>query len=351
MKLGLGLLLTIFSYFNTNWDNKLAEAAGNGDFNRIINALDHGAKIDAKVKISAWHNDNHDAYRTALMHAVYAGKKEIVQLLLHKHANINEKDSDGKTALMLAAARGNLEIVRLLLENGALIDEKSSDGRTALMYAVHVAGEQVMKLLLENGADINIKNADGNTALIFAANMGYADNVRLLLRYNAKVDEKNNEGFTALMYAAKIGYKLMIYILLEAGANVNEKNKYGTVLMFGASARSPVKRYVKFHNSAEFKKCMVNEAEIDIIELLLQKGALNINEQNYLGETALMKAAHDNISEEAVALLLENGADVTLRNHNGDTALDIARKTGCIEAVHLLKNAQESKQISNKLNN
>ena len=57
--------------------------------------------------------------------------------------------------------------------------------------------------------------------------------------------------------------------------------------------------------------------------------------QQIHGETALHRAAFD--GNLAIATrLLEGGADLTLRNKSGETALDWARKYGYSEVVALL---------------
>jgi len=61
--------------------------------------------------------------------ATEKGHTEMIQYLLKKGANINEKDFDGRTALIYAAEDGQLEIVKCLIENGANIEERDKDNR------------------------------------------------------------------------------------------------------------------------------------------------------------------------------------------------------------------------------
>jgi ankyrin repeat protein len=75
---------------------------------------------------------------------------------------------------------------------------------------------------------------------------------------------------------------------------------------------------------------------VDVIEYLLQRGA-NINAQ--LGESknsALMNAAESG-HEEAVRTLLIHGAELSLRNSHGETALDLANKYGHKAVVEILR--------------
>ncbi len=53
--------------------------------------------------------------------AVQCGKKQIVELLISKKANINIKGTDGRAPLHKAIATGNIDIVNLLKSHGALL--------------------------------------------------------------------------------------------------------------------------------------------------------------------------------------------------------------------------------------
>lgn len=58
-----------------------------------------------------------------LLHwAVIKSKAEVINVLLEKRANIDEKNGAGNTPLMLAAQNGNIEIIHLLIQRGARID-------------------------------------------------------------------------------------------------------------------------------------------------------------------------------------------------------------------------------------
>ena len=67
------------------------------------------------------------------MVAAFYGRKEIVELLLSKGADVNAKDSKGETALMVAAFYGRKETVELLLSKGADVNAKDNEGKTALI--------------------------------------------------------------------------------------------------------------------------------------------------------------------------------------------------------------------------
>ena len=71
--------------------------------------------------------------RTLLHNAVSSrGRKEIVELLINKGANVNSKDVFGVTPLHLAALGGKTEIAKILIEKGANINARNRDGESPL---------------------------------------------------------------------------------------------------------------------------------------------------------------------------------------------------------------------------
>jgi len=57
------------------------------------------------------------------------GRKEFVQELLKKGADINAVAADGHNALSLAAEHGQAEIAELLIDHSADVDSPSNRGR------------------------------------------------------------------------------------------------------------------------------------------------------------------------------------------------------------------------------
>ena len=73
--------------------------------------------------------------RTALILAVWDGRRDTVTLLLERGADIHARDKDGMTPLIWAAQQGQKETVALLLEKGANPYERDKSSRTALKAA------------------------------------------------------------------------------------------------------------------------------------------------------------------------------------------------------------------------
>jgi hypothetical protein len=99
------------------------------------------------------------------------GHLETVELLLRRHANVNNTDSGKKTPLILAAKNGFPNVVKLLLENGADIGYRDLDGKTALEYALEPPDHKTGKPSPSLGKEENYKEV-----------------VRLLRNFKAKQD-------------------------------------------------------------------------------------------------------------------------------------------------------------------
>ena len=74
---------------------------------------------------------------TALMFAAWAGKKETVELLLAKGADINNRDDQGRTVLMLSALGGHKDTTVLLMQKkGDIVEEGDVYSKTGIQKSV-----------------------------------------------------------------------------------------------------------------------------------------------------------------------------------------------------------------------
>ena len=177
---------------NESGTTALINASFVGDTEIVKYLIEHGAKIDERAKdgltvlMCAVARDSNpdtveyliekgadvnaktDTGATALMLASSVVRNlEIVKCLGEHDAKIDEKTKEGMTALMCAAARSadNLDTVMYLLHKGADVNAKDNDGRTVLMYASGIMGNlETVTYLVNQGADVNAKDKDGRTA-------------------------------------------------------------------------------------------------------------------------------------------------------------------------------------------
>ncbi len=139
-------------------DRDLFVACGNGNLSQAIQALENGANINAQ-----------DSFEdTPLMKASYLRKKDIVEFLIKRGANINLKSRrDGKSALFIACEKQEWTIAEYLIKHGADVNVHDYDyGYTPLMEACKSGRLDIVTLLLQKGADTNLTNNRGETAFV-----------------------------------------------------------------------------------------------------------------------------------------------------------------------------------------
>jgi ankyrin repeat protein len=154
--------------------------------------------------------------------------------------------------------------------------------------------------LLELGFDPNTPNPKGVAALLVALKVPAPNAARALIRDpNLIVEVRNAQDESALMLAALRGYLDICIQLIARDADVN---KPGWAPLHYAST----------------------ESHISVMQLLIDNHAY-LDAASPNGTTPLMMAAmYGNAS--AVKLLLEAGADPTIKNHLGLTAIDFAER-------------------------
>lgn len=99
--------------------------------------------------------------RTLLVNAACYGRKNVLEFLINKGANVNASDKMGFTAMHFAAQENHADIIRILLKNGADINARNAFGNPPIFCVRLPHAKELYKLLMENGADPNIKNNFG----------------------------------------------------------------------------------------------------------------------------------------------------------------------------------------------
>lgn len=225
--------------FAKNLDQRLIDAAKQGDAAQVENLLARGADVNARET-----NGQLTLMRyTALIWAAYKGNRDVVKILLVHGADVCVSDRENRTPLMMAASAGHLDIVRMLADAGADIQAKSNHHDTALLMAASGGHHQVVSWLIKKGVAVDAANDIGETALMAAALRGHTLAVEVLLKSGARTDAIDETGSTALMMASMgVLYKgggsaETVRLLIARGADVNRSNDDGITALIGAASR------------------------------------------------------------------------------------------------------------------
>lgn len=200
-----------------------------------------------------------------------------------------------------AIAWGNIRILEKILQ-----EEKLETGPSAPPYLVQAIWWAPMSL--PRGRSV------GDRRIARAKDVSYKM-VKLLVEHGADLNQPSRrvEGDTPLIAALRWQMNSAAQYLIEQGASVDKYNKYQeSPLILAASWAT----------------------DSDIVRMLLDHNAKEtINHVDNEGNSALHRASDVKIVE----LLLENGADPEIKNGQGQTPLEQARKYNWKDKVSILE--------------
>jgi hypothetical protein len=143
----------------------------------------------------------------------------------------------------------------------------------------------------------------GVTPLMLAAARNDLDELKSLIAAGTDPKQTDASGWNALMYASTVSSDFPVQVLLKAGADPNQSSPHGDTPL------------------------MVNALSAYWNDDLVKAGA-KVNAQNRDGQTALMfLAARD--KPDAIRDALRAGADPSLKDAKGRTALDYLKLASC----------------------
>lgn len=212
-----------------------------------------------------------------------------------------------RPALHEAVAAGDVEEVLALIAAGADLEAVDGSGSPALFVRPPCDDPAVVEILLAAGADVDHRNDLGHTPLWSAALLGHTWTVRVLLDAGADPDPRPDDGWTPLVVALLRGHGGTAAVLSDAGADPDVLLDDGRPLLEELAARGDAAG----------------------VGFVLERGSGE-------GKDAALRTAAALRHPEAVAVLLEHGADPEAPDRGGWTPLLLAARSGDAEVVDLL---------------
>jgi len=363
-------------------DRRLIDAAWDNDVAAARRLIRHGADVNAKD----------DTEQSAYLISTSEGYLDLLELTLRHGADVKSLDSFNGTGLIRAADRGHALVAGRLVRAGTAVNHVNNLGWTALHEAI-VLGDgteryvDTVRVLVAGGADVTLPSArDGVTPLQHARSRGYTDmaatlraairadgrdisrreadrillraaqngdpdRVAVALRAGARIEARDEHRRTALLLASTFdrvdvarvlvamggdpdalddrhdtpwlvtgvtGSVAMLEVLLPADPDLSIRNRFGGVSVIPASERG----------------------HVDYVRRVVRTG-IDVNHVNDLGWTALLEAVilgdGSRPYQQIVRTLLAAGADASIADSEGTTALQHAESSGQQAVARILR--------------
>ncbi len=276
-----------------------------------------------------------------LLAAAREGDTAKLQSLLDNGVNVNSARADGLTALAEAVFYNNPQAIDLLIRVGADINVTDDYGVTLLHLACINQDAVLIQKLLIAGVKPNLAKRTGETPLMTCSNTGTVEGVRALLTHGANANAKENkEEQTALMWASAEGHQEIVRLLVADGAaDVHARSKiiveakphileFSLDLSIWGSNYPSTIRWPETSGGFTALHFAAQKGNLEIAQILLGAGA-NINDTHSEYGNALLIAVASG-HEEMALFLLQNGADLNVKDTWGATPLHYALHEGLL---------------------
>ncbi len=237
----------------------------------------------------------------------------------------------------------------MLKDNPELVNAVDRNGNTPLHHAIltYYKGN-ILPILLGRGAKVNAQNNRG-VAPLHLATLRDVDPMILLLNHGANVNIADNNGATPLhlVTTLSLSKKSLLKIAMLGGSAVAIMTVLGGILGgpvlaagWGTIATIPTLIGTSIHASVFFRS--LGDDKRSSLNLLTRHKA-NLNAQDKNGNTALhlialAKGADGMTRRVSSAKLLVNaGANVKIKNNDGLTPFDTAKKRLHFLLAHTVK--------------
>jgi ankyrin repeat protein len=321
--------------------------------------------IDAKADVKSV-----NGFETSLFLAAQRGYVEMTKLYISAGADVNMRDQRNITCLGKVAATSldgrwareadtNNEkpiitdkynatpvdfpaVFQVLVDAKADVHVRNPEGMTPLHVAAVNNNVEAVNALIAAGANVNDATDAGDTALVSAVRQGSIDLVAALIAAGADVNHRCTKiNFNVMDIATAMDMEAVCTVLRQAGAKTTAELMFESSEIFRAACSGDVELVGKLGGTASMEEknyalvfaINVDRLPISMVKCLLAAGADPDAKQ--CGVSMLMVACFKG-DVDLARELIDAGADITVKDGAGKTALQHAAKNKHREIVTLL---------------
>lgn len=323
---------------------------------------------------------NREGASALLLIAPHLKDLSMVHYFTSKGLDLHSTDDNGNGLFNYAAKSGNIQLMDSLLKLGVPCKESNVSGENAMIFASRGMRNQLNKLpffqylerlnispnivsedgtnplhaiarrekeleifeyFISKGVDVNQANEKGNTPFMNAALMNDLTIVKSLSKHLKDIDHRNEQGQTALSLAVMRNSFDVIHYLIKLGASTAVKDSKGNSLFYYLLQSLRAGKMAAFKKKASL---LVSEdlsvhdlhkdgnslyhlaAETNNTSLIrwVNSKKIDINAKNNVGMTPLHIAIITAKDDKVIRLLLDLGADKTIKTAFGESSLALA---------------------------
>jgi ankyrin repeat protein len=272
-----------------------------------------------------------------LREAVRASDPRFLRILLAAGATMNESEN---CSSVLHDATTEEVFTMLVVHKGVGVNAVDIYGRTPLHHVCHrrwrLFGVKAVPLLVAAGANMSAKDSKGQTPLHIALDNEYDSNgdvFKALIVAGSNVNAVDNQGVSVFLQVLRSKHHrslALLRLLVSNGFNVNHVNRLNHGL-----GNTPL------HDICNEEQ---DEFTAEAVRLLLDAGA-DVSVRNEKGATPLHSALSHCYGDSAatvvtVKALIAAGSDVNAVNNKGTSVLELgASSINCLTIVRMLLDA------------
>ena len=282
-------------------------------------------------------------YRLELIITLQSVLQHLLKKIKLSKEEVNVLDVNKRSPLHWACAHGNLDQVKIISKLGADIGIIDVEGKTAFHFAAMSSASQPGKLVsalvsMKTRGSTSVlcwQDYDGRQPLHLAVTSANPDMVAAIIRQTScMINALDQRDRTPLHYAAIQGLEDIARLLLEVGAKSDLLDEAGAStghLAVQSGSEKTVRMFIEKNQCQQLdsqkRTPLMWAVALERVAIVNISVTVDPDARDMMGYSALHIAVSNNIPS-CVQPLLGLGADINIRNNEGESPVLLASKLG-----------------------